>query len=447
MGLVERGPQGGMAVVNLSQQDVQNRIELRIPLEELACKLAASRLTPEDLDQLDEHARLIDEVDADRRFHERIWQSSGNPLLLETLRRVCAPLFVSVQAIRRAGLQSIGHRVRAHRLLVEAIRSRDPVRIEFVVEEHIRGGYDLFRRRGPLDMRSLHFAAASVPSVETPAVSMQRSFLRWVPAIVLIRDAQSKLRYANNEFERFTRSPRENLIGSGPENQLPMLASQIVALEREVRAKSCPVLSTEHVWGSSRITLRFPMQVGEESMTGTISFDLQMLAAAAQIASSKAAAELDHPFAAYHVTSSLDVDEALLTAFFQTLPAIATWKDLKGRMLWANCSYESVTGKKRDDVVGKLPTENWPGSGGNAILSHDAQVRTIQLPILTIDKYSAAEGEITRANIRFPLFDESHQLEKTASLGLDPSWIEEARELARSLAPDHLVYRPLRTLS
>jgi PAS domain-containing protein len=278
---------------------------------------------------------------------------------------------------------------------------------------------------------------------EPLAVSMQRSLLRWVPAIVLIRNSQSKLVYANNEFERFTHSPRANLIGSGPENQLPMLAGQILSVENEIRTKSFPVLSVEHVWGRLRMTLRFPMQVGEEAMTGTISFDLQMLGSAAQTTGGKGAVELDHPFAAYHATSSFDVDDTLLTAFFQALPAIATWKDLRGRMLWANPAYVSVTGKKRDDVVGRLPTENWPGPGGNAILDHDAQVRRIQLPILTIDKYRLAESEITRANVRFPLFDESHELEKTASLGLDPSWIERAKEFVRDLAPDHLVHRLL----
>ena len=325
-GLSERSPSGGMLVINPTQQDIQDRVEVRIPLEMLAAKLAASRMSDQEREKLGALARDIDDSgSADRGFHELVWSSSGNLLLAETLRRLCVPLLIFIAALRKAGLQRLGHRARSHRLVFDAICSNDALRIESVVDEHIRGAYELFRKKGPVDMRALKTFKGFQD--EGPEVSMQRNYLRWIPALVLIRDSHSLLLYANKEFERFTRAPRAELIGKGPDLHLPMLAKQIKDIEREIRKSGDAVLSVENVWGSMRMTVRFPMmtQIGQdpEPAVGTISFDLRLLmeAEAAQTSHHKVA-ELDHPFAAYHTTSDQEVDRDLLTGFFDACPAV-----------------------------------------------------------------------------------------------------------------------------
>jgi DNA-binding GntR family transcriptional regulator len=81
-------------VAPLSANDARNLREMRAPLESLAVRLAAERITPEQRDALGDLARQLEPlddnadehaIDVHRRFHATFWEAAHNPLLAATL--------------------------------------------------------------------------------------------------------------------------------------------------------------------------------------------------------------------------------------------------------------------------------------------------------------------------------------------------------------------------
>ncbi len=94
-GLVRMIPRKGAVVAEITISDLEDVLEVRMALEELAVKLACRMLTPE---QLDEIGGLADEFEqtlygedvgacaqADMRFHEAIYAATGNGRLVQIL--------------------------------------------------------------------------------------------------------------------------------------------------------------------------------------------------------------------------------------------------------------------------------------------------------------------------------------------------------------------------
>ena len=94
-GLVRMIPRKGAVVAEITISDLEDVLEVRMALEELAVKLACKMLTPE---QIEEIGSLADEFEqtlygedvgacaqADMRFHEAIYEATGNGRLVQIL--------------------------------------------------------------------------------------------------------------------------------------------------------------------------------------------------------------------------------------------------------------------------------------------------------------------------------------------------------------------------
>jgi len=120
---------------------------------------------------------------------------------------------------------------------------------------------------------------------------------------------------------------------------------------------------------------------------------------------------------------------------------VATWKDLRGNLLWANPNYEPVTRKQRDDAFGHSAIENWPGELGQIIANHDATVRETKTPYLTVDRLAFGEEqgirtEGMRLTVRFPILNSESELAMTATLGLDYGLLRQADKLFETVVND-----------
>lgn len=104
-GLVVRTPNRSTNVTTFSHADAAHRATVRLSLEELAFLEARERMTADEMeevatlaDQAEEAstngATAYDAIVAERRFHGRVWELSGNPVLARTLDQVSMPLFV-----------------------------------------------------------------------------------------------------------------------------------------------------------------------------------------------------------------------------------------------------------------------------------------------------------------------------------------------------------------
>jgi DNA-binding GntR family transcriptional regulator len=144
-GLVAFTPRIGARVVELSEEDIEELYLSRGALEGLAARLAASRMTEEDLQglrvALDEMlaAQTRQDLPAfmkwDREFHRRQFRASGRPQLVARILdlwdagRLILPMTARTEHPMEAAILS-------HRAVLQAHEHRDPNAAEHVTRVH-----------------------------------------------------------------------------------------------------------------------------------------------------------------------------------------------------------------------------------------------------------------------------------------------------------------------
>lgn len=152
-GLIVRHANRRTTVTSFTREEVQDRLQLRILLEERAAVQAAARATKADLAALATLAGGIaatidrgdhyEHVQADIAFHRLIWSLAGSPILGQTLDHLTTPLFAFLAVIHNATQHPL-QSTRPHERIVKALRSRDEDRIRAEIRAHIETSYAEF---------------------------------------------------------------------------------------------------------------------------------------------------------------------------------------------------------------------------------------------------------------------------------------------------------------
>lgn len=147
--LVARTPHVGVRVIGLSRLDLLDLFVMREALEGMACRLAATAMTDQELDDLE---RLLDrhrqrdglrrgtgyyQHGADDDFHFRIVRGSGSRKLAAAL---CDDLYHQLRVYRYRSSTAPGRAQAAlaeHCAIVAALRTRDPEHAEAAMRAHI----------------------------------------------------------------------------------------------------------------------------------------------------------------------------------------------------------------------------------------------------------------------------------------------------------------------
>jgi DNA-binding GntR family transcriptional regulator len=152
-GMVTRTPHFGARVVDLSLDDLRSLFEIRESLEGMACRLAAERMSDAELDQLEHGLRThADRPDiaagqayyqpgGDQDFHFGIARASHNQRLFRSL---SDDLYDVMRLYRYRSSQTPGRArdaLNEHRVIVAALRSRDPDAAEAAMRAHIRASW------------------------------------------------------------------------------------------------------------------------------------------------------------------------------------------------------------------------------------------------------------------------------------------------------------------
>lgn len=152
-GLATRVAHFGARVVDLTLEDLRSLFELREAMEGLACRLAAERMTDDELaaieESLREHAEQPEvasgqsyyQPGGDQDFHFGIARASHNQRLF---RAVSEDLYEVMRLYRFRSSRRPGRTAEAlaeHRVIVEALRARDPDRAEAAMRAHIRSSW------------------------------------------------------------------------------------------------------------------------------------------------------------------------------------------------------------------------------------------------------------------------------------------------------------------
>ena len=148
-GLVTIIPNKGAYVSGITRDDVKDIYRMRSLLEGLCARWAAERITEEQLDRLDEiillaefHSKRENAINAeqitelDGQFHAVLYEACGSRILKHTL----TDFHKYVQNARKLSIIS-GERarksIREHKMILRAIRDRDPDLAEQLANEHI----------------------------------------------------------------------------------------------------------------------------------------------------------------------------------------------------------------------------------------------------------------------------------------------------------------------
>ena len=145
--LVELVPRKGAQVLDMSEKDVVNILEVRGALEGLATSLACVKMTKEDLMQLrnleTEFERAIEEndleriIELDEAFHDMILKSTENDKLTHIYQNLRTQLYRYRMAHLKAD-SSIPAIVAHHRGILRAIENHDVEEGATVAQGHIK---------------------------------------------------------------------------------------------------------------------------------------------------------------------------------------------------------------------------------------------------------------------------------------------------------------------
>jgi DNA-binding GntR family transcriptional regulator len=137
---------GGVEVIDATEE-IAEIYYIREALEICAGRMAATRMTPEQLGKLDALAKAARQASFDERvrlnqeFHLTIAEASGSKRLLAMIRGL-REYFLNPRWVSRRESKLFKRAVDDHKKIVAALRARSPERVERALRSHLKIGWD-----------------------------------------------------------------------------------------------------------------------------------------------------------------------------------------------------------------------------------------------------------------------------------------------------------------
>ena len=153
MRLVKRIPNVGARVVVLDRKTLSDLYAVREALEGMACRIAASQMSDEEIAQLrkllDQHeaqikkqgGKVYAQKEGDLDFHYQIARGSRNQMLMDMLGGEQYQLLRMCRYRTSRNAERTGPALQQHRQIVEALAQRDGELAEMLMRRHIRGAW------------------------------------------------------------------------------------------------------------------------------------------------------------------------------------------------------------------------------------------------------------------------------------------------------------------
>ena len=146
--LVELVPRKGAQVLDMSEKDIINILEVRSALEGLATSVACKKMSKEDLQQLKnmevDFEKAVAEndvehfVDIDEDFHDLIFAATENDKLINIFRNLRIQLYRYRMAQAKNNETSMSTIVAHHRSIIRAIENHDGEEGASIAQGHIK---------------------------------------------------------------------------------------------------------------------------------------------------------------------------------------------------------------------------------------------------------------------------------------------------------------------
>lgn len=146
-GLVIMAPRRGASVSGITVKHLQDVLEIRRALEELAVQLACERMSDEKLLIITKLQALLDNrkdsddalelADIDEQFHEQIYQATNNPRLIQMLANLREQMY-RYRLVYMKAKDTREKLFNEHRNIIKAIEDNDVEAGRKAIREHIK---------------------------------------------------------------------------------------------------------------------------------------------------------------------------------------------------------------------------------------------------------------------------------------------------------------------
>lgn len=145
-GLAVTVPRKGAEVAKMTEKDMEDVLQIREALDELAVKIACEQIQDDQLQELSETMHEFEEstktgnvkkiAEADVKFHDIIYQSTGNPKLVNMLNNLREQMYrYRVEYLKDES--NYPTLMKEHKDIVEGLREKNKERVAEAMYKHV----------------------------------------------------------------------------------------------------------------------------------------------------------------------------------------------------------------------------------------------------------------------------------------------------------------------
>ena len=154
-GLARTIPRKGAEVAGMTEKDMEDVLQIRCVLEELAARLSCQNITDEEMRELkiamvafEEKTRegnVVELAKADVTFHDIIYRAADNPKLLVLLNNLREQMYrCRTEYMKDDRIHPV--LIREHKEMVKALESRDQELVAREVRQHLRNQEEVMKK-------------------------------------------------------------------------------------------------------------------------------------------------------------------------------------------------------------------------------------------------------------------------------------------------------------
>ena len=154
-GLARTIPRKGAEVAGMTEKDMEDALQIRCVLEELAARRSCQNITDEEMRELkiamvafEEKTRegnVVELAKADVTFHDIIYRAADNPKLLVLLNNLREQMYrYRTEYMKDDRIHPV--LIREHKEMVKALESRDQELVAREVRQHLRNQEEVMKK-------------------------------------------------------------------------------------------------------------------------------------------------------------------------------------------------------------------------------------------------------------------------------------------------------------
>lgn len=154
-GLARTIPRKGAEVAGMTEKDMEDVLQIRCVLEELAARLSCQNITDEEMRKLkiamvafEEKTRegnVVELAKADVTFHDIIYRAADNPKLLVLLNNLREQMYrYRTEYMKDDRIHPV--LIREHKEMVKALESRDQELVAREVRQHLKNQEEVMKK-------------------------------------------------------------------------------------------------------------------------------------------------------------------------------------------------------------------------------------------------------------------------------------------------------------